>query len=230
MTELPILYRDAHLVAVDKPAKLLVHRNEWARPGEPFALQIVRDQLGQRVNLVHRLDRATSGVLLLGLTAEATTALGQAFAERRVDKRYVAVVRGHPPDAFTIDRPLTDEGTTREARTDCVTVARGHIPVPIGRYPTARYALLEVRPHTGRRHQIRRHLAGMDHPIIGDVAHGDRHHNKLIARLYGVRRLLLHADSIRLVHPVTGAPLTIRARAPLASAPLRGSFDPQTHS
>lgn len=229
---LSVLYRDEDLVVVAKPAKLLVHRNEWAERDEPFALQQVRDLVGQHVYLVHRLDRATSGVLVFALGAEAARLVSAEFAERRVEKRYLAVVRGHPADHWVEDRPLSGERGEQPAYTTLRTLHRAEVQAPVGRYASARYAVVECAPRTGRRHQLRRHLAGANHPIVGDVAHGDRHHNRFFRERFGVDRLLLHAAQLRLAHPRTGDILTLRApvEGSLREACVALGWQPQPHA
>lgn len=227
--KLEILYRDEHLVAVNKPSGLLVHRSEIDRRETRFALQLVRDQLGQWVYPVHRLDRPTSGVLLLALDPEAARRLGEAFAAGAVEKTYLAVVRGVPPEAGIIDYPLTEEldrHSDRLARPDkgpqpAVTefrrLATVELSCPVGRYPTSRYSLVEARPRTGRKHQLRRHFKHLFHPLIGDTKHGEGRHNRFFRDTYACHRLLLAAVEIALPHPMSGQPLRI-------SAPLEDSF------
>lgn len=210
---LPVLFRDEWFIAIDKPAGMLVHRTGRDRT-EQAALQCVRDQIGQRIYPIHRLDRPTSGVLIFGLTPEASGALSERMREHAVDKRYHAVVRGHPPDGDTIDYPLVDEDEGGPAR-DCVTIyrtlARSHAPWPTRRYAAARYALVEAVPKTGRRHQIRRHLAHLRHPIIGDVRHGDGEQNALLRTHLQCHRLLLFAVELSFIHPMTQQPVRIHA-------------------
>ncbi|HET9694547.1 MAG TPA: pseudouridine synthase [Steroidobacteraceae bacterium] len=221
---LAVLYRDERIVVVDKPSGLLVHRSPIDRHETRFALQLVRDQLGRRVHPVHRLDKGTSGALVLALDPEAAAVLSQAFATREVAKTYVALVRGWPAATGTIDRPLTavvDERSgpqslePREATTTYRRLAAYEIPVRVDRYPSSRYALVELSPHTGRRHQLRRHLAGASHPIVGDSTYGKGAHNRLFAAQFGVRRLLLACT--RLVFPtVPGHAGPLQIEAPLA--------------
>ena len=226
---LEILYRDKDLVAVNKPSGLLVHRSEIDRRETRFALQLVRDQLGQWVYPVHRLDRPTSGLLLLGLNPDSARQLSDTFASGGVEKTYLAVVRGVTPEEGIIDYPLTEEldrHSDRLARSDkgpqpAVTefcrLATVELPCPVGRYATSRYSLIEARPKTGRKHQLRRHFKHLFHPLIGDTKHGEGRHNRFFRDSYDCRRLLLAAVEIALPHPRTGQPLTI-------SAPLEESF------
>lgn len=220
---LRILYRDEHLVAVYKPAGLLVHRSAIDRHETRFALQLARDLLGQPVYPVHRLDKPTAGVLLFALDAETARRLGNQFAGGAVVKRYVAVVRGHMPDAGSIAHPLAEAADrmtdaladphkpAQPAITDYRCLDRTELAAAVGRYATARYSLIDARPHTGRKHQIRRHMKHVFHPIIGDTTHGDGKHNALFRDRFGCHRLLLAATAVQLRHPHSGIPLAIRA-------------------
>jgi tRNA pseudouridine65 synthase len=221
---LPVLWHDDVLVAVHKPAGLLVHRTAIDRHERRFALQILRDQLGQAVYPVHRLDKGTSGVLLFALDAGVARRVADAFAAGSIRKQYLAVVRGWPGERGVIERPLAPieddlaprtSTIARDACTRYVRVATVELPHRVDRYATSRYALLELEPTTGRRHQLRRHLAGLSHPIIGDSTYGKGPHNRLFAELFGSRRLLLAAVGLALSHPLTGEPLSITA--PLAA-------------
>ncbi len=211
---LPLLYRDERLVAVYKPAGLLVHRSELDRDRD-VALQRVRDQLGgQWVYPVHRLDRPTAGVLLFALDPEAASALAAAFREHRVGKRYQAVARGWLEAPGRVDRPLGagrrgQGGPPQAAVTDYTPLAWTELPIPVSRYSTARYTRLELRPLTGRQHQLRRHMKALSHPIVGDTSHGDSAHNRLYRSYYGCRRLMLVATGLAIPHPEGGEPLTI---------------------
>jgi len=218
--DLPLLYRDDHYLAFSKPAGLLVHRSDLDRHETRFALQMARDLVGRHVYPVHRLDRPTSGALLFALSPEAARLAADAFTSGAVRKRYLAVVRGIAEEEALIDYPLREltdrfEGNRdidpREAVTAFRRLALVELPLPVGNYPTARYSLLEVSPRTGRRHQIRRHLKHVFHPIIGDSTYGDGRHNRLFRDEFRCSRLLLHAVEIALPHPWTGETLTINA-------------------
>lgn len=227
--QLPILYRDEHIVVIDKPPGLLVHRSEIDRHETRFAIQILRDQIGQRVWPAHRLDRGTSGILLFGLSTEIASRLGQQFEKGKVDKRYWAVVRGFPPEQGNIDHPLSRQrdayefqGTgssteAQEALTHFRKLAEIELPVAVDRYPSSRYALLELEPVTGRRHQIRRHLKHIAHPIIGDATYGKGRHNRFFAEELACPRLLLACVGLAFNHPVSNERQQIKA-------PVSGSF------
>jgi tRNA pseudouridine65 synthase len=200
---LPVLYSDDYYVAVTKPCGLFVHRSSLS--GERHsALQMVRDQLGQYVWPVHRLDRATSGVLLFGRSAEAASRLMQQWQSPETVKNYIAVVRGWLPQSGCVDYPLR-KLEQQEQRQEAVTHYRslGFVELPIsdGRHETARYTLVELTLLTGRRHQLRRHMAHLRHPIIGDVDYGDGLHNRLFREQFLSHRLLLHALVFTFRHP-----------------------------
>lgn len=188
MTNLQIIHRDADCVAINKPSGLAVHRG-WARD-ESYAMTELRDLLGQWVYPVHRLDRAASGVLLFGLSPEGARALCERFEQRQVEKRYVALVRGSPPEELVVDHPLRPEQNGASARPALTLVRR------LAQW--GRYAWVEARPQTGRLHQIRRHLKHVSCPIIGDVRYGKGEHNRLFRERYGLHRLALHAAALTL--------------------------------
>lgn len=174
---------------------------------------MLRDQIGQWVYPIHRLDRPTSGVLIFGLSSDAARLLAQEFEQREVTKRYLAVVRGYTEESGVIDYPLQEEKWTepQPAVTAYRKLAQVELPHPVGRYQTARYSLLEVEPKTGRMHQIRKHMKHIFHPIVGDTTHGDGKHNQLFRDQFDINRLLLVATELEFQHPYTQEKLTIRA-------------------
>lgn len=219
---LEILYRDDRYIAINKPAGLLVHRSNIDRQESRFAVQLLRDQIGQRVYPVHRLDRPTSGVLLFALDREAAQKAGALFSLHTIEKRYLAVVRGYTQDHGTIDYALApkhdpyvctgpETSEAQDAQTHYHLLARSELPVAVGRYATARYSLLMLTPVTGRRHQLRRHLKHIFHPIIGDTSHGDGRHNRMFRERFGSRQLLLVSVKLNLRHPFTHTRLDIVA-------------------
>jgi tRNA pseudouridine65 synthase len=216
-----ILYRDDWLISIDKPPGLLVHRSDLDRHETRFAVQLLRDQIGRRVQPVHRLDRGTSGVLLFAFDADITRELSRQFEDNEVDKTYLAVVRGWPPEAGLIDHALsrrfdqygrsTPDAPPQPATTRYRRLATMALPVAIDRYPSSRYALVELSPLTGRRHQLRRHMKHIAHPIIGDATHGKGRHNRYFAEAFGCSRLLLACTRLAFRHPAGGEPIAIAA-------------------
>lgn len=231
---LEVLHADEAIVIVNKPPGLLVHRSPIDRHETRFAVQVLRDQLGRRVYPVHRLDKGTSGALAFALDPATAHSLARAFASRSVQKTYLAIVRGWLAGSGEVDHPLDavqDEyapvavGLPKEAVTRYRRLATVELPHRVDRYPTSRYALLELEPDTGRRHQLRRHLAHVSHPIIGDSTYGKGRHNRLFAELFGVRRLLLACTRLEFEHPATGRPLAVAASPGEDFAALARRFD-----
>lgn len=222
-TTCEVIYQDEYLVAINKPSGLLVHRSPIDRHETRFALQLVRDQIGQHVYPVHRLDKPTSGVLLFGLSGEIARLVSEQFAAATVHKRYVAVVRGYCPEAGLIDHPLQlkpdriadrdrrKDPLPQQAQTHFQRLATVEVPFAVDRYPQSRYSLVALQPRTGRKHQLRRHMKHIGHPIIGDAKHGKGVHNRFFQSQYDCHRLLLACIGMELSHPATGQPLQLEA-------------------
>ena len=204
-----ILYSDDALLAVDKPAGMLSvpGRGEGKRDCVAARVQsMFADAL-----VVHRLDMATSGLLLMARGAAAQRRLGIAFAQREVDKRYVAVVAGRPPASGEIDLPLSADWPNRPMQK----VDRERGKPSLTRYRVLDYdaasdtARVELEPLTGRSHQLRVHLCALGHPIVGDALYAPP------AIRSGATRLLLHACALRMPHPTTGQPLAFASAVPV---------------
>lgn len=214
---LELLYQDEYMVAVNKPSGHHVHPHEDRRnkvPREKICLYQVRDQVGQHVYPVHRLDAGTSGVLLFALSSDAARVLCQMFADKKVQKTYHAVVRGFTPETGCIELPLEldSTGDLVAAQTSYKRLATAEFPVSVAkRFPTARYSLVEVKPLTGRWHQIRRHFNRISHPLLGDADHGDCRQNRFFRNELGVPGLCLKAQSLEITHPWTHETLKIQA-------------------
>lgn len=210
---LDIIFQDEFLVVVNKPNGLMVHRSPISMSNaDTFAIQELRDQLGVFVYPAHRLDRKTSGLLIFTLDPENLKNLNAQFEAKKVSKTYHAIVRGFTEPEGIIDYALTnDKGKTQEAVTRYKTLQQTEVPVPFGRHATSRYSLVEVYPETGRMHQIRKHLAHIHHPIIGDRPHGCNKQNKLFLEKWALKEMLLHAIAVEFDHPVSGERISLKA-------------------
>lgn len=224
---LPIVFQDEHLVVINKPSGLLVHKSPIDKRETRFAVQTLRNQLGQHVYPVHRLDKPTSGLLVFALSSDVARHLSDAFNDRTVHKTYLALARGYVPSQ-TLDYPLSvkldkladkhrqQNKAPQPALTHFTTLATCELPVAIDRYPQSRYSLVKCEPQTGRKHQIRRHLKHLGHPIIGDAKHGKSVHNRYFKQHFNAGHLLLSAVSLRFEHPITGQ--TLNLNCPMAPA------------
>ncbi|ASG66013.1 tRNA pseudouridine(65) synthase TruC [Idiomarina piscisalsi] len=224
---LDIVYQDNDLAVINKPSGLLVHRSRIASEAREFAMQMLRDQIGQHVYPVHRLDRPTSGLLIFALSSEVATKMSESFATNQVSKQYHAVVRGYLPEEGTVDYPLKEEldkiadaqaDQNKEAQ-DAVThfrcLEKIELPYKVSKkHDTTRYSLVELTPETGRKHQLRRHMAHLRHPIIGDTNHGDGRHNRFFREHFDSHRLLLAATAVEFKHPVNGEMMFLTAPLP----------------
>jgi len=204
-TDLPqplsILYQDEDLVAINKPSGLLVHRSPIDKHETRFAVQELRNQIGQHVYPLHRLDKPTSGVLVFALSSEAASFYSLQFREHQIAKTYLALVRGYGPGQMSIDHELSDDaddyagikagGDAKEALTHVKCLDQFEIPLVVDRYPTTRLSLMQCEPVTGRKHQIRRHLKHIGHPIVGDSRHGKGVLNRACEGYFGAGRLWL---------------------------------------
>jgi tRNA pseudouridine65 synthase len=209
-----IILEDEDLVAVNKPAGLLVHRSKIAADEDDFLLERLQRQLGMPLYLAHRLDRATSGVLLLAKSREMAGDLGRVFMARDIVKRYLVVVRGWPAPEGLIDYPLPDvreRGPRKPAVTRWRTLATVTVPIALGKYPEQRYALVEASPETGRYRQIRKHFHHVSHHVVGDTSHGRGDHNRLWRIHFGMHRMLLHAWRLEFRHPRSNDALVLGA-------------------
>lgn len=223
-TGIDVRYVDDRIAVVDKPAGLMVHDSKLARGETDFAADRLREQFGRPIFLIHRLDRATSGCLLLAFDREAASTLGRVLMSGEVEKDYLAVCRGWPEESFVVDHPL-DGGPGKPEKKPALTrfqrLATGELELPSVGFETSRYALLRCRPDTGRFRQIRRHLKHVSHHMIGDTSHGDGRHNRHF-RMLGIHRMLLHAVRLAFPHPVTGDRIDVTA--PL-DAEFRKTFE-----
>lgn len=228
ITPFNILFDDEDLIAIFKPPGLFVHRSEDAAHEDEAVLTQLRKATKTWLYPLHRLDRPTVGVLVFAKNKATASVLGKAFEAREVDKTYLAVVRGwFPFEHVHVDYAIAREkgAPLKEAQTDFRGLARGRLAIPVGRYPEARYSLVEAKPKSGRYHQIRKHLAHLRYPIVGDTVHGDGRHNRLYREHFDLHRLLLLARSIRFKHPRHQQPIEIVADLDEAFKQVFEAFD-----
>ncbi|UPW17159.1 tRNA pseudouridine(65) synthase TruC [Agarivorans sp. TSD2052] len=223
--ELDILFQDEHYVAIYKPAGLLVHRSWIAKEATQFAMQILRDQLGHYVYPVHRLDRPTSGVLVMATSSEAARKLSEQFSTHTIYKQYLAVVRGYIEGVHDLDYPLKEkldkmvdakaqqDKPAQSAFTQYKGLQLAELDYPSGKFATSRYSLLSLEPKTGRKHQLRRHMHHLSHHIIGDTTYGDGKHNRLFKQL-GHPGLWLISKQLGFVQPYTQQQILIDCPLP----------------
>lgn len=210
---LPLVYQDDDLLVIDKPAGLLVHRTALDAHETDTVMSRLWRELGPRapagLTPVHRLDKGTSGLLVLACHAGAARQLGQCLEQGQARKAYLALVRGWPEALTEVDHALARDPElpsagqpSLPAHSRVTRLARVAWPFSVdGRHADSRYALVLAEPQQGRRHQIRRHLKHIAHPIIGDATHGKGPHNRQVAAWLGLQRLWLHAWGLSLPHP-----------------------------
>jgi len=209
---LEIVYQDAHLIAINKPHGLLVHRSSMASDAKVFALQMLRDQVNMHVSPVHRLDRKTGGLLLFALQKDVEIEMHKLFQSGSVVKKYIAILRGYSPESMDIDYPLAkDNGVLQDAFTSFVTLKQAELNVAFGKHETSRYSLVEATPTTGRMHQLRKHFAHICYPIIGDRKHGCNKQNRFFKEQWEMTTMLLHASELQFIHPVTQEKIWLKA-------------------
>lgn len=220
---LEILYKDNYLVAINKPSGLLVHRSPIDKHETRFAIQELRDQIGQYVYPVHRLDKPTSGVLLFALDKESAKLMSEQFKARETKKTYIAVVRGYTEESGIIEHALIEkldkiadknankDKEAQEATTEYERLATVELDFAVAKYDKTRYSLVRLLPQTGRKHQLRRHMKHISHHMLGDTKYGRGEHNKFIREQYNCHRLLLHASELCIKHPYKDDMLVINA-------------------
>ncbi|MCO6545845.1 MAG: tRNA pseudouridine(65) synthase TruC [Gilliamella sp.] len=219
-----ILYQDDDLIAINKPSGWLVHRSWLDKTETVVVMQTLRDQIGQHVFPIHRLDRPTSGVLLFALSSDVARIMSEEFAKKQIEKTYHAIVRGYLEGEAVIDYPLVEEldkiadkftnknKPAQDAVTFYKSISKIEVPIKVGKFETARYSFVELKPQTGRKHQLRRHMKHIFHPILGDSKHGDLHQNRAFATYFNIKRLMLHASKLEIKHPIQHKPMIIEAK------------------
>ncbi len=221
--QLEIIYKDEYLVAINKPSGLLVHKSMIDKHEIYFAMKMLRDQIGQWVYPIHRLDKPTSGVLLFALDSHTAKLMSEQFKNHTMQKTYIAVARGYVESQGLIDHSLrekldkiSDKNASKykeaqEAQTTYECLDTIELNASVGRYDSVRYSLVKLLPKTGRKHQLRRHMKHINHHLLGDTKYGRGEHNKFVREKYGMHRLLLHAISLQIVHPYTKEKIVFHA-------------------
>ena len=222
--ELEIIYQDEYLVVINKPSGLLVHKSMIDKHEIYFAMKILSEQIGQWVYPVHRLDKPTSGVLLFALDSHTAKLMSEQFSSHTIEKTYIAVARGYVDKSGIInhalsikldkisDKDMREDKEAQEALTAFKCLAQVELNAAVGRYDKTRYSLVELKPKTGRKHQLRRHMKHINHHLLGDTKYGRGEHNKFIRGKYEMNRLLLHAISLKIRHPYSQELLMFEAR------------------
>ena len=211
MKELKIVYLDDDIVVVDKPRGMLVHPVKEPYPREDIAMKVIRDQLDQKVYTVHRLDRPTSGLLLFALNVPAVRVMQVLFEDRKVSKKYIAVVHGKTPENWICQDAL--HKVENDEMKDAYTYFCRLSYRPAGSFDCdsdLAVSVIEAAPRTGRYHQIRRHLSQNGFPIVGDYLYGSIERNNEIADVTGISRMMLISTELSFVHPITGKQTEIR--------------------
>ncbi|MBU2018451.1 MAG: pseudouridylate synthase [Bacteroidetes bacterium] len=212
MNLLEIIYQDEYLIAVNKPAGLLVHASPIAADASEFLLQLLRDQIGKKVYPCHRLDRKTSGIILFTFSKETHALIRKQWEENKVEKQYIALVRGFVEQEGTIDYALTNEkGKIQEAVSHFSCLSKFEIPFSSGQFPTSRYSLIHLTPETGRFHQLRKHTAHIFHPIIGDRPHGCNKQNRFFLETFDLSEMCLHSSFLQFTHPETNVVISLNS-------------------
>lgn len=214
-----ILYEDEHVLVASKPNRLLVHRTEMDYYERRNLLRWLGDVRQGNFYPAHRLDKATSGVIVFAKDKESLQHLRIQFNERSVEKEYLALVRGYTSKEGSIEKAIRGEEDPRlkAALTRYETLFHVEVPIAVSRYETSRYSIVKVRPETGRYHQIRLHFAHLRHPLVGDSRHGDLRHNHMFRDQLGLEALFLHAHTLCFTHPA--------GRRIALSAPLPAHFE-----
>lgn len=226
MKEIEICYSDEHFIVVNKPAKMLVHKTKMDKGERITLMQLISQQLGRKVYPVHRLDKATSGVLICSFDAKTSEYFRCVFEEKRIQKEYIAVCRGWITDSLRVNHPVKKSTLTSfvEAETHFEPIATTLFDVPVGPYEQSRYSLVKAIPQTGRWHQIRQHCNHLRHPIAGDKRHGDYRHNNMFVEQFDCDNILLHAAKVSFVHPYSSDIVEVRASLPAHWDPVLKAF------
>ncbi|MFY9243122.1 MAG: pseudouridine synthase [Polaribacter sp.] len=226
---LEIIFEDEYLLCVNKPNNILVHHAFHSRnvADEDSLLQIIENEKGLKVYPIHRLDRKTSGIILLAKQTSYVSKFQELFTNNQIQKTYFGVVRGFSPDSKTIDSPVKgrDANVHKEALTELKTLEKVTLNIPVKPYDSSRYSLVELSPKTGRMHQLRVHANKISHPLIGDAKYGDKNHDMMFEQNFGWKNLFLHAGKLEFTHPFTSEKMILKASFPNDWISLFEEFD-----
>lgn len=213
-----ILYEDDYIVCASKPNNVVVHHAHHSRnvADEASLLQLLQEQCGEKLYPIHRLDRKTSGILLLAKKSEYVAKFQELFTNNQIQKTYYGIVRGHASETKIIDSPVKgrDANVHKDAETHLETLKTVTVDIPVKPYDTSRYSLVKLMPKTGRLHQLRIHMNKISHPLIGDPKYGDKNHNMMFLENFNCENLFLHARSLEFIHPYSNEKLEIIAELP----------------
>jgi tRNA pseudouridine65 synthase len=215
---LEIIFEDAYLLCVNKPNNVLVHHAHHSRnvADEDSLLQLIEKELKIKAYPIHRLDRKTSGIIMLAKETKFVSKFQDLFKNNEIQKTYFGVVRGYSPDSKTIDSPVKgrDANVHKEALTYLKTLEKITLDIPVKPYESSRYSLVELAPKTGRMHQLRVHSNKISHPLIGDSKYGDKNHDVMFDENFGWKNMFLHAGKLEFTHPFSSESLLLKATFP----------------
>lgn len=215
---LEIIFEDDYCILVNKPNNVLVHHGHHSRNvrDEESLLELIKNQTNLKCYPVHRLDRKTSGVVLLSKEKEFVSKFQELFNNQEISKIYYGLVRGFAPKSVEIDSPVKgrDAKVYKEAQTALRSLENSTLDIPVKPYDTSRYSLVELTPKTGRMHQLRIHMQKISHPLVVDPKYGDNNHNIMYESNFGITNLFLHAGRLSFVHPFTSEKINTKAQFP----------------
>ncbi|KAB1159540.1 pseudouridine synthase [Tenacibaculum aiptasiae] len=215
---LDILFEDEYIICVSKPNNVVVHHAHHSRnvSDEDSLLQLLFNQFGKKFYPIHRLDRKTSGIILLAKETSFVSKFQELFTNNEIQKTYYGIVRGHAPERKIIDSPVKgrDANVHKEAETLLELVDKITLDIPVKPYDTSRYSLVKLSPKTGRLHQLRIHMNKISHPLIGDPKYGDKNHNTMFIENFNCENLFLHAYSLTFKHPISNKEMILKAKLP----------------
>ena len=215
---LDIIFEDQFVICVNKPNNMLVHHAYHSRnvADETSLLQLIQAEKGIKVYPIHRLDRKTSGIILLAKETIHVSKFQELFTNNEIEKRYYGVVRGFSPESKTIDSPVKgrDASIHKDALTYLKTLEQIVLEIPVKPYDSSRYSLVELKPKTGRMHQLRVHTSKISHPLIGDIKYGDKNHDLMFEENFGWKNMFLHAGHLKFKHPFSEKVLILKANFP----------------